>query len=127
MREALEAIPLTAEEREQVQSFVSRGAHRVRALKRAYALLGLDAGEPARAASEQAGISLGTVYTVDHRYCETGLSGVLAEKPPPGQPPRLNLHQQAELTLLVCSDPPVGRERWTIRLLADKAVELGIV
>ena len=127
MRETLEAIHLRADEREQLHSFVSRGTRSVRALKRAYVLLALDAGQLPRAASEQAGVSLGTVYNVYHRYRETGLSGVLAERPRPGRPPRLDLHQQAELTLLACSDPPAGRERWTIRLLADKAIELGIV
>ena len=127
MREALERIHLTADEREQLHSFVQRGKRSVRALKRVQVLLALDAGQPPRAAREQTSVSLGTVYNVYHRYREAGLSGVLVEKPRPGQPPRLGLAQQAEMTMLACSAPPAGRERWTIRLLADKAVEMGIV
>jgi transposase len=87
----------------------------------------LHEGRHTQEAGELAGVSQGTVYNLYARYRAEGVEATLSEKPRSGQPPRLNLRQQAELTTLACSTPPSGHGRWTIRLLADKAVEVGIV
>jgi transposase len=79
------------------------------------------------AISHQVGVSLGTVYAIRQRYVSEGVSAALEERPRSGQPRKLKLEQEAQLTVLACSDAPAGHARWTIRLLADKAVELGIV
>jgi transposase len=77
--------------------------------------------------SARVGVSPATVYNIRHRYEAEGVRAALEERPRSGQPRKLNLEQEAQLTVLACSDAPVGHARWTIRLLADKVVELGIV
>jgi len=56
-----------------------------------------------------------------------GVPAALYDKGWPGAPPRFTGEVQAQLTMLACSDPPEGAARWTLRLLADKMVELGYV
>ena len=67
------------------------------------------------------------MYNVKHRYQSEGLESALAEKPRSGKPPRISGEEKARVTALACSDAPEGYARWTLRLLADKAVELGFV
>ena len=61
------------------------------------------------------------------RYVAGGLDRALKDLPRSGQPRRLSGKQEAKLIALTCSDPPEGHARWTIRLLTDQMVELGIV
>jgi len=68
-----------------------------------------------------------TVVHVRQRYLAEGLAAALYDKPRPGQRPKLTGEVEAHLTLLACSDPPEGYARWTMRLLADKLVELELV
>lgn len=68
-----------------------------------------------------------TVYNVKDRYQAEGLESALTEKPRSGKPPRITGEQKARLTALACSDAPEGHARWTLRLLADKSVELGFI
>jgi transposase len=69
-------------------------------------------------------VSRTTVNRIRKRYCQGGLDFALHEKPRSGAPPKIDGRIEAQLTLLACSDPPEGRSRWTLRLLADKLVEL---
>jgi transposase len=59
------------------------------------------------------------------RFLQEGLEAALAEKPRPGRPPKITGEIEAQLTVLACSEPPEGHARWTLRLLADRLVELG--
>lgn len=68
-----------------------------------------------------------TVYRLKKRYLEEGLEAALKDKPRSGKPPRITPQEKARITALACSDAPEGYARWTLRLLADKAVELGYV
>lgn len=68
-----------------------------------------------------------TVVRVRQRYLDHSLDAVLQDKPRPGQPPKITGEVEAHLTVLACSSPPDGQERWTLRLLADRLVELGHV
>ncbi|RKY62069.1 MAG: hypothetical protein DRP95_02040 [Candidatus Latescibacterota bacterium] len=61
------------------------------------------------------------------RFAEEGLEAALNERPHPGAKPKLDGKQEAFLVALACSDPPEGREHWTMQLLADRLVELGVV
>lgn len=61
------------------------------------------------------------------RFLRGGVPAALYDKGWPGAPPRFTGEVQAQLTMLACSDPPEGAARWTLRLLADKMVELGYV
>ena len=74
-----------------------------------------------------AGLSRQTVSQVRQRYAEGGWQAALAEAPRSGGPQRFDGAQRAALTALACTPAPVGHGRWTLRLLADKAVELALV
>jgi transposase len=71
------------------------------------------------------GCSPTTVYNIKHRYQAEGLESALTEKPRSGKPTRITGEGRARITALACSESPAGHARWTLRLLADKAVELG--
>jgi len=71
--------------------------------------------------------SPGTVSNVKRRYLKGGLEQGLQDRPRPGAKPKIDGEVEAHLIALTCSEPPEGRERWTLRLLADKLVELELV
>jgi transposase len=68
-----------------------------------------------------------TVYHVKRRFLNEGLETALSEKPRSGKPVQISGEARARITALACSDAPRGHARWTLRLLADKSVELGFV
>jgi transposase len=70
-------------------------------------------------------VGVATVYNLQKRFLEEGLNAALSEKPRSGKPPTIKPAAKAKITALACSDAPSGYARWTLRLLADKAVELG--
>jgi putative transposase len=70
-------------------------------------------------------VSTQTVYNVKRRYLAGGLQAALFDQPRSGRPIEVDGKQRAKITALACSTPPQGRARWTLRLLADQAVELG--
>jgi len=127
MPKTLDPIQLQTDEVNYLKAFINTGKRSARAIKRAHVLLHLHEGKSTKQAGEAAGVSQGTVYNLYARYRSEGMEAALNEKPRSGQPPRLTLRRQAELTTLACSTPPSGYGRWSIRLLADKAVEVGIV
>ena len=71
--------------------------------------------------------ALGTIYNVKRRYEQEGLAAALTDKPRSGRPVESDGTQRAKLTALACATAPTGHARWTLRLLANKAVELGFV
>ncbi len=71
--------------------------------------------------------SIGTISNVKRRYLNGGLEHGLYDRPRPGAKPKIDGEVEAHLIALVCSDPPEGQVRWTLRLLADKLVELELV
>ncbi|HEY3379210.1 MAG TPA: helix-turn-helix domain-containing protein [Armatimonadota bacterium] len=72
-------------------------------------------------------VSQSTVVRVRKRYLNEGLEAILQDKPRPGQPPNITGAVEAHLTVLAYSAPPDGHDHWTLRLLADRLVELGHV
>ncbi len=68
-----------------------------------------------------------TVHRVRRSFVEGGLEGALVRRPLPRRPRMLDGEQEAHLIALACGSPPAGRCRWTLRLLADRLVELGHV
>lgn len=120
-------VELQSEEAAYLKRYVSQGKRSARAIKRAHLLLHRHAGKSPQESAALAGVSLSTVYYVCHRYHAEGVEAAVAERPRSGQPRKLKLHHEAQLTVLACSDPPDGQARWSVRLLHDKAIELGIV
>lgn len=123
---------LTEVERAQLETLVRRGKAHTRKLLYARILLKADADGPDRWTDERIAeafeVSTATVARERRRFCEDGLEVALMPKKP-GRPRRRVLDGRAEahLIALSCSDPPEGRERWSMRLLADRMVELGHV
>ncbi|MBI3292990.1 MAG: helix-turn-helix domain-containing protein [Elusimicrobia bacterium] len=120
-------VDLTPEEREQLLQLTRRGKTAVRRVARARILLKADKGLTDEQIVQAVDTSLSTVTRVRQRFVEEGLEQALRERPRPGQRPKLDGRHQAHLIAVACSPAPEGHVRWTLRLLADKAVELGFV
>ena len=126
-------VRLTAGDRRQLERLVSSGKHPARVLTRARILLRADAGDGGPGwedAQVAEALECGdrTVARVRRRYAEGGLDAALYSKRPTGRQYRkLDGRQEAKLIALACSDPPGGRGRWTMQLLADRLVELEVV
>ena len=110
-----------------LETFTESGISQVRELKRALALLMLKDGLSINQASKDLGLSIGTLYTLRKKYRVGGLKNALYDKPRSGRPPEIFGKDKAKITALACSEAPPGRVKWTLRLLADRAVELGFV
>lgn len=126
MPKKLYEVKLTPEERTELEALTRKGEVRVRVFQRARILLLVDEGLKDAVVMERVGVSRATVSRIRRRY---GVEGVAAvrEQPRPGRPHTFGGEVRAKLTALACSTPPEGRARWDLRLLADKAVELGYV
>lgn len=126
-------VTLTAEERKGLKKLISSGEASARKLTRARILLKADSGaggpgwdDPA--ISEALDVGLSTIYRIRMRFVEEGLEAALEQRRPRRVYRRkLDGEGEAYLIALTCSSPPEGRDRWTLRLLADRIVELGHV
>jgi putative transposase len=116
-------IRLTTVERDYLQELVSKGIQAIKTYKRASALLSLDQGSTLEAVATQLQVSYPTVHNWRNSYKESGLS-MLYDKQRSGRPVEIDGLQRAKVTALACSTVPQGYRRWSLRLLADKAVEL---
>ena len=124
---ARKKIKLSKEERRSLKSMLKKGTHRSVELMRAKVLLGLDAGKKQVTIYQELSIASATVYNVRKRYEEGGLQNALYDSPRPGKPAQITPEQRAKITALACSKPPEGYAKWTLRLLADRAVEFEFV
>jgi transposase len=125
-------ITLTKEERESLETMTRSGKIPAKKFMHARALLLCDAGEhgdPWKVAdvADALGVTARTIEHLKRRFVEEGLQSALVRKPRT-KPREVTFDGSfdARLTALACSEPPQGRKRWTVRLLADKAVELKI-
>ena len=119
-------VELSATDKTRLKTLISRGSLKRRALKRATALLELGQGKTFKEVSEAIKVSGATVSAWADRYKKEGLD-FLADKPRPGRPKDITAQQRKKIAALARSDAPDGYERWTLRLLAEKAVEFGYV
>jgi putative transposase len=127
MANPIQPIILSEQEQRELQAIVNQGSHSARKIKRAQILLHSHAGKRPPVVAEWLDVCLSTVYNTRRRYLDEGLAAALSEKARSGQPPKLDLRQQAEITRLACSQAPAGHARWTVRLLADHVVQAEIV
>ena len=119
-------LELSAGDREFLQGLVKKSSLSVKVFQRAQSLLALDTGQSLQQVATTVGVNYNTVASWRDRYQEKGLSA-LEDEPRSGRPPQIDGDQRAKVTALACSTPPEGHARWSLRLLADKAVELGVV
>jgi transposase len=128
-------VELSEQERVYLHKLISSGSAPARKLNRARILLKTDIGNHAEAQAlsdrqiaQMLDTSIATVQRARERFYEGGLEAAL-ERSKPDRVYKRSLEGRAEahLIALACSEPPRGRDRWSFRLLADKAVELGFV
>ncbi len=117
-------VDFSADEREELRQLVRRGKHSSRKVTRARILLLAAGGSTDEQIVAALKTGFATVERTRKRFVEEGL-GCLKERPRRGQARKLTGKQEAHLIAVACSTPPGGRARWTLRLLADKVVELG--
>lgn len=120
-------VELTESQKRRLSEVAHRGKSSARTVKRALALLKADEGHSDGHIAEALSISRRTVVRIRKRFSEKGLERALTELARPGQKRKLDERAEAHLVAIACSDPPEGHTHWTLKLLADKAVELGYV
>lgn len=119
-------VQLTQADREYLENLIRKGQQTAKTYRRSLGLLELDRGQTYTAVSKTLKVSIPTLSTWASLYKEKGLK-VLHDEHRSGRPIQIDGEQRAKITALACSKPPEGYARWSLRLLADKAVELGYI
>ena len=117
-------VELSQTERAELIALLSGGKHAARKLKRAQILLAADAGSSDEAIASSVGVGGSTVYRTKRRFVLGNLEAALNEEPRPGACRKLTGKEEALLVATACSNPPAGRRRWTLQLLAGELVKL---
>jgi hypothetical protein len=127
-------VTLTGDERKDLEAVSTKGKRAARTVIYARALLLLDAGEHGpkwvvAKVAEALGTTPRSLEKLKKRFVEEGLASALERKKRMTPPREIQFGGdfEAKLLALACSDPPEGRNRWTVRLLTEKVVELNIV
>ncbi len=120
-------VDLSKDEKERLEELTTRGKSGARKIRRARILLLADEGYIDKEIAWALGAAVTTVERVRKRFVEEGLEAALSERPRPGAARKLDGHQEAYLVALACSDPPQGKKRWSMQMLADRLVELEVV
>lgn len=121
-----EHVQLTETDRTSLQSLLQKGSLAAKTYKRALGLLELDRGRTFTEVAEIVGVTKQTVSTWAQKYQASALA-FLSDQPRAGRPVVIDGLQRAQITALACSEAPEGYSQWSLRLLADKAVELAYV
>lgn len=124
---ARKAQPLKLSENEQrsLTTLLRRGSTPARTQTRARVLDLLHRGQPPKEIAQTLQITAATVFNIKRRYREGGFRAALYDQPRSGKPPSIDGTARAKITAMACTAAPAGHARWTLRLLADQAVELG--
>ena len=120
-------IDVAPKDQKQLAKLLSSGVQQVRVVLRALALLQLAKGASAPRISQVVPLTPQAIRTIGHRYERGGLESALFEKQRPGAAAVLDESQKQRIIAMVCSDPPEGRARWTVRLVAEEAVKRRVI
>ncbi len=118
-----EHVKLTGADRHHLESIISKGKVAAKVFKRATGLLELNRGKTLQTVAETLGVDYNTVAAWRNNYKLKGLA-CLKDAPRSGRPVEIDGVQRAQLTALACSTAPEGHAKWSLRMLADKLVEL---
>jgi len=124
MPRTAQPIKLRKTELRSLTTTITRGKTSARTQTRARILDLLHRGQHPEEIAATLQVSQQTVFNVKRRYLKGGLDAALFDQPRSGRPIEIDGTQRARITALACSTPPEGHARWSLRLLADKAVEL---
>lgn len=116
-------VQLTETDRTYLEALISKGEAKAKTYRRALGLLELDRGKTYTAVSEVIQVTIPTLSGWAADYAANGLKA-LEDQPRSGRPVEIDGKQRAKITALACSTPPEGHAQWSLRLLAEKAVEL---
>jgi transposase len=125
MARTAQLIKLSNDERSSLTNLLRRGTTSARVQTRARVLDLLHRGRHPTEIATTLSLSLPTIFNIKRRYLSKGVDAALYDRPRSGKPPKIDGATRAKITALACSKAPRGHARWTLRLLADKAVELG--
>ena len=120
-------VDLTCHERTELVGLLNKGVAPARTLTRARILLAADAHKTDAEIAAALHVHPATVERTRCRFAQGRITGALHDKPRPGGRPKLDDKQEAFLVALACSNAPLGRAHWTMQLLADRLVELGVI
>jgi putative transposase len=120
-------IEVTAKDQKELKKVLSGGVQQVRVVLRAMALLQLAKGASAPRVSGVIPLTPQAIRKIGHRYQQGGLDRALYEKERPGAATLLEDSQRQRIIAMVCADPPEGRARWTVRLVAEEAIKRRLV
>jgi putative transposase len=120
-------IAVSTKDQKELHGLLSGGVQQVRVVLRALVLLQLAKGISAPRISSTIPLTPQAIRKVGHRYQEGGLEQALYERQRPGAAELLDDSQKQRLIAMVCSSPPEGRARWTVRLVAEEAVKRKLV
>lgn len=120
-------VDLGKEEKGRLEELTNKGTTGARKLRRAQMLLSANEGCTDKEIAAVLGAAVTTVERVRKRFVEEGPEAALSERPRPGARRKIDGRQEAYLVALACSDPPEGRKRWSMRMLADRMVEVGLL
>lgn len=120
-------VQLSRRDRKRIAEMLNKGRESARVLRRASILRQLDRGQTAAQVADNVGVAPKTVRVIARRYAEEGREAALCEKPRPGQRRVLDAGQSQRIIAMVCSSPPQGQARWSVRLIAQEAVKRKLV
>lgn len=123
-------VHLSKAQRSELETFVAYGKKSAREINRARVLLLAEEGKGDSEIARLLGLSRGTVYNVGKKYqakARQPLGEVRQDAPRSGRPIKIASRVEAKVTLSARSDPPAGAARWTLHLIADKVVKLGVI
>ena len=120
-------IDIAPKDRKEITNLLTGGVQQVRVVLRALALLQLAKGASAPRIADVIPLTPQAIRKVGHRYERGGLESALYEKQRPGATAVLDASQKQRIIAMVCSTPPAGRARWTVRLVAEESVKRKLV
>ncbi len=120
-------IRLSKRDREKVDNLLGGGIQPVRVVLRALALLQLHHGKTTSEVAANVRLTPKAIRQIGRRYEDEGLGRALYDRQHPGAAPLLDDSERQRIIAMACSDPPEGRARWTVRLVAEEAVKRRLV
>lgn len=120
-------VSLSDAQREQLHALIAKGRESARTIRRAHTLLLADEGHSNQAIARMLHLTETTVHHTNRRFVAEGLDAALYDRPRPGAERKLDGRGEAHLIALACSTPPEGHACWSLRLLAERIVQLKIV
>jgi transposase len=120
-------VKVSPEDKRQLRQVLRAGIQQVRVVLRALALEQLSLGLTAPAVAKIVHLTPQAVRRIGHRYMQGGLESALFERQGRGAEPLLQESQKQRIIAMVCSQPPEGYARWTVRLVAEQAVKRKLV